>query len=53
MERHHQWDMAVRSALALRKQFTLHGDVLEKIKVYRNLGHLLLQDNNNVQAMRN
>jgi hypothetical protein len=32
-ERRHQWDMAVQSALALRKQFTVHGDVLEMVKV--------------------
>jgi hypothetical protein len=35
MEQCHQQDMAVRSVLALRKQFTVHGDVLEKFKVYR------------------
>ncbi len=52
MERRHPWDMAVRSALALHKQFTMHGDVLEKVKVYRYLGRLMLQDNDNVQAIQ-
>ncbi len=52
MERRHQRDMAVQSALALREQFMVHGDVLEKVKVYRYLVHLLLQDDNDVQAMR-
>ncbi len=52
MERHHQWDMAVHSALALREQFAVHRDVLEKVKVYRYLGRLLSQDNNDVQAVR-
>jgi hypothetical protein len=33
--RRHQRDMAVRSALALRQQFTVHGDVLERVKVFR------------------
>jgi hypothetical protein len=52
MERCHQQDMAVQSALALHEQFTVHGDVLEKVKVYRYLGHLLSQDNNDIQAVR-
>jgi hypothetical protein len=47
----HQWDMAVRSALALRQQFTVHGDVLERVKVLQYLGHLLLQDDNDIQAV--
>jgi hypothetical protein len=48
----HQRDMAVLSALALRQQFTVHGDVLERVKVFRYLGHLLSQDDNNVRAMQ-
>ncbi len=32
-ERRHQQDMAVQSALAMRKQFMVHGDILEKVKV--------------------
>ncbi len=50
-ERCHQRDMEVQSALALRKQFTVHGDVLEMIEVYRYLGCLLLQDDDDVQAV--
>ncbi len=49
--RRHQWDMAVRSALALRQQFTVHGDVLERVKVFRYLGCLLSQDDNDTQAV--
>jgi hypothetical protein len=30
----HQRDMAVRSALALRQQFTVHGDMLERVDVF-------------------
>ncbi len=30
----HQRDMAVRSALALRQQFTVHGDMLERVEVF-------------------
>jgi hypothetical protein len=51
-EQHHQQDMAVCSALALRQQFTVHGDVLEKVKVYQYLHCLLLQDDNDIQAVR-
>ncbi len=52
MERRHQQDMAVQSALALREQFMVHGDVLEKVEVYRYLGRLLLQYNDDVQAVQ-
>jgi hypothetical protein len=51
-ERCHQRDMAVRSALALHEQFTVHRDVLEKVKVYRYLSCMLLQDDNDIQAMQ-
>jgi len=50
--RRHQRDMAVRSALALRQQFTAHGDVLECVEVFRYLGCLLSQDDDDIQAMR-
>jgi hypothetical protein len=52
MARHHQRDMAVQSALALRQQFTVHGDVLERVKVFRYLGRLLSHDDDNIQAVR-
>ena len=49
--RHHQRDMAVRSALALRQQFMVHGDVLERVEVFRYLGCLLSQDDDDIQAV--
>jgi hypothetical protein len=49
--RRHQWDMSVRSALALRQQFTVHGDVLECVEVFRYLGRLLSQDDDDIQAV--
>jgi hypothetical protein len=52
MERCHQQDMAVQSALDLRKQFMVDGNVLEKVEVYRYLGRLLLQADNDIQAVR-
>ncbi len=42
----------MQSVLALRKQFLVHGDILEKVEVYRYLCRLLLQDNDDVQAVR-
>ncbi len=44
--------MAVASALALRCQFTVHGDALEKVEVVKYLGRMMAQDNNDIQAMR-
>jgi hypothetical protein len=43
---------AVTSALALRQQFTVRGDVLERVKVYKYLGQMMAQDNNDIQAIR-
>ncbi len=40
------------SALALCCQFTVHGDALEKVEVFKYLGRMMAQDNNNVQAVR-
>ncbi len=42
----------MRSALALRQQFTLHGDVLERVEVFRYLGRLLSQDDGDIQAVQ-
>jgi len=51
-ERQHQRDMAVvRSALALCEQFHVHGQVLERVEVYKYLGRLLSQDDEDVQAV--
>jgi hypothetical protein len=42
----------VASALALCRQFTVHGDALEKVEVFKYLGRMMAQDNNTVQAVR-
>jgi hypothetical protein len=52
MARRHQREAALASALALRCQFTVHGEALEKVKVFRYLHRMMAQDNNNVQAVR-
>ena len=47
-----QCESAVSSALALRRQFTVHGDVFERVEVFKYLGHLLAQDDDDMQAIR-
>jgi hypothetical protein len=51
VERKLQRESVVCSALALRHQFSVHGDLLEHIEVFKYLGCLLAQDNHNAQAI--
>ncbi len=51
VERKMQRESAVSLALALRRQFTIYGDVLERIEVFKYLGRLLVQDDDNAQAI--
>jgi hypothetical protein len=46
-----QRESAVRLALALRHQFSVHGDMLECIEVFKYLGCLLAQKDSNAQAI--
>ncbi len=46
-----QRESAVRSALVLRHQFLVHGDVLERVEVFKYLGCLLAQIDDNTQAI--
>ena len=43
---------AFTPALALRLQFSIHGDVLEQVGVFKYLGRLLAQDDDDIQAIR-
>ncbi len=52
MEHQQQWEAAVTSALALHQQFTLSGDVLEQVEVYKYLEGMMAQDDNDTQALR-
>ncbi len=52
MERRKQREMAIFSALALRQQFTVHGDVLERVEVFKYLGRMMAQDDDDIQAIR-
>ncbi len=38
--------------MALRQQFLVRGNVLEQVKVFKYLGHLISQDDDNIQAIR-
>jgi hypothetical protein len=44
VERCKQCETAILSALALCKQFTVRGDVLERVEVFKYLGRLIAQD---------
>jgi hypothetical protein len=52
MARQQQQEAVVASALALRCHFTVHGDALEKVEVFKYLRRMMAQDNNNIQAMQ-
>ncbi len=47
-----QREAVVTSALALRPQFSVHEDVLEQVEVFKYLGHLLAQDDDDIRAIR-
>ena len=52
VERSKQREAGVKSALALWQQFSVHGNVLEQVEVFKSLGHLLVQDDDNIWAIR-
>ena len=47
-----QQDTAIISALALRQQFMVCGDVLERVEVLKYLRRMMAQDDNDIQAIR-
>jgi len=51
-DRRIQRESAITSALALRREFTVHGDALERVEVFKYLGRLLAQDDDDAQAIR-
>jgi hypothetical protein len=52
VERWQQQEAAVTAVLALHQQFTIHGDVLERVENYKYLRRMMAQDNNDTQAVR-
>ncbi len=53
VEQKSQQESAVRLALALCRQFLVHGEMLERVEVFKYLSCLLTQDDNNAQHIDN
>ena len=51
-ERKAQHKAAIDLAITLGCNFKVHGEVLEKVEVFKYLGRLLAQDNDDIQAVR-
>jgi hypothetical protein len=52
VKRKQQREASVTLALALQQQFSIDGEVLERVEVFKYLGRLLAQDNDDIQAIR-
>jgi len=52
VERRQQREAAITLALALRQQFSVNGEALERVEVFKYLERLLAQDDDNIQAIR-
>jgi hypothetical protein len=52
VEQKQQWEAAMTLALVLQQQFSVDEEVLEWVEVFKYLGRLLAQDNDNIQAIR-
>jgi len=52
VERRQQREAAVTLALALRQQFSVNGEALERVEVFKYLGCLLARDDDDIQAIR-
>ena len=51
VKRKQQREVAITLALALRQQFSVHGEALDRVEVFKYLGRLLAQDNYDIQAI--
>ncbi len=51
-EQRRQHQERAGATLALRRQFTANGEVLERVEVFKYLGGLLSQEDNDMQAVR-
>jgi hypothetical protein len=52
VERQKQREMAISTALALRQQFTVRGEVLKRVEVFKYLGRMMAQDDDDIQAVQ-
>ena len=50
-EQRRQREVAITLALALWQEFSIHGDVLEQVEVFKNLGSLLPQEDEDIRAI--
>jgi hypothetical protein len=46
-----QWEAAVTLALALQQLFSVDGEVLEWVEIFKYLGRLLAQDDDDIEAI--
>ena len=51
VEQRRQREVAITLALALRQEFSIHRDVLEQVEVFKYLGYLLTQDDDDIRAI--
>ncbi len=51
MDQQLQWELAISSALALQREFNVDRTVLEWVEVFKYLGRLLAQDDDDAQAI--
>ena len=51
MKHRKQRETAVSSALALRQQFMVHRDVLERVELLKYLGRMMAKDDDDIQAI--
>ncbi len=51
VEHRKQRKTAILSALDLCQQFTVHKDVLEHVKVFKYLGRMMAQEDDDIQAI--
>jgi hypothetical protein len=50
-EQRRQQEAAVTSAFGLRQECSIHGDLLERVEVFKYLGCLLAQDDDDIRAI--
>jgi hypothetical protein len=51
VKQNQQWEAAVTLTLALHQQFSVAREFLKRVEVFKYLGHLLTQNNDNIQAI--
>ena len=52
VEQRNKREAAVTSVLVLRQQYSVHGNVLERVEVFKYLGRLLAQDDDDIRTIQ-